>query len=93
MWSPADPLALPSQEERRHANKAIVEVESQLTAAIEALANVQSIVDDLTKELFSRRAWQASIRKISPEIFILAAEVAAYAPVKISEVSCWWREK
>ncbi|KIM26512.1 hypothetical protein M408DRAFT_25232 [Serendipita vermifera MAFF 305830] len=96
MWSPADPQALPSQEERKHAIKAITEIESQLKAAQEAGPEAQLIVDNLKEELFSRMAWIAPIRKlpseILSEIFILAAEVESFAPVRISEVSRRCRE-
>lgn len=96
MWSPANPQALPSQEERRLANKAITQVESQLIMALEALAHAQSVVDNLRTDLLSRRAWLAPIRRVPPEIlseiFVLVTEIEAYAPIKISEVSRRWRK-
>ncbi|KIM26585.1 hypothetical protein M408DRAFT_25294 [Serendipita vermifera MAFF 305830] len=94
MWSPADPSDIPAPQDVILAKEAISKLEIALKAAEDALERVQ--VDALTREIETRRAWLAPIRRLPVEIlsdiFIFCRDLDYFSPLTISKVNRMWRQ-
>ncbi|KIM26583.1 hypothetical protein M408DRAFT_312592 [Serendipita vermifera MAFF 305830] len=94
MWAPTDPNDISSPQDVILAKEAISKLEIALKAAEEALEEVE--VDTLTREIETRRAWLAPIRRLPVEIlsdiFLFCRDLDPFSPLTISKVNRMWRQ-
>lgn len=93
-WASEDPSAPPSIQDLGGANLAIEQLEGQLSLAPMVHKGADDPVDNLSRDIYKRRAWLAPISRLNTgflsHTFELCGEEDRRCPLRIEGVSTYW---